>query len=205
MNNGFGISAEEEISSLQLIFERKRISYDLLRANFGSPARVNNILTWLESKNFISKMEGSERWEIHYEKIKEYLGAKGVSVKESEENEQEEKLDKVCQPQEQNLNTATKSQISDDVLFIMFGAVPNIVVGFWLLCLVALDKSNSEFCDVLVGVGLLGIVVFLGAMFVKLGFEKFVEYIMLLILTGMFVYPAMFVIGGMILGSMGYL
>jgi S-DNA-T family DNA segregation ATPase FtsK/SpoIIIE len=44
--------------------ERRRISQDLLKANFGSSARATNILSVLEMKEFISKPEGTNRWEL---------------------------------------------------------------------------------------------------------------------------------------------
>lgn len=41
----------------------------MLKAHFGSSARATNMLSVLEMKGFISKPEGSNRWEIHYEMI----------------------------------------------------------------------------------------------------------------------------------------
>ncbi len=66
---GLGASAEEILQALELIKERRRVSQDLLKANFGSSARATNILSVLEMKGYISKPEGSNRWEIHYELI----------------------------------------------------------------------------------------------------------------------------------------
>jgi len=70
---GLGSSAEEIISALNLILERRRVSQDLLKANFGSSARATNILSVLEMKGFITKPEGSNRWEIHYDLIEAQL------------------------------------------------------------------------------------------------------------------------------------
>ena len=73
--DGLGTSPEELLQALRLIMERKRVSQDLLKANFGSSARATNILSVLEMKGFISKPEGSNRWEIHYEMIQEQITA----------------------------------------------------------------------------------------------------------------------------------
>ena len=70
---GLGSSAEEIIDALNLILERRRVSQDLLKANFGSSARATNILSVLEMKGFITKPEGSNRWEIHYDLIEAQL------------------------------------------------------------------------------------------------------------------------------------
>ena len=67
--DGLGASGEEILQALELIKERRRVSQDLLKANFGSSARATNILSVLEMKGYISKPEGSNRWEIHYEMI----------------------------------------------------------------------------------------------------------------------------------------
>ena len=61
------------VPALKLIMERRRISQDLLKANFGSSARATNILSVLEMKEFISKPEGTNRWEIRFDMIEEYL------------------------------------------------------------------------------------------------------------------------------------
>ncbi|MBR3604353.1 MAG: DNA translocase FtsK 4TM domain-containing protein [Elusimicrobiaceae bacterium] len=67
--DGLGTSPEELLQALTLIMERRRVSQDLLKANFGSSARATNILSVLEMKGFITKPEGSNRWEIHYDLI----------------------------------------------------------------------------------------------------------------------------------------
>ncbi len=67
--DGLGTKPEEILQALQLIKERKRVSQDLLKAHFGSSARATNILSVLEMRGFITKPEGSNRWEIHYDLI----------------------------------------------------------------------------------------------------------------------------------------
>lgn len=71
--DGLGTSPEELLQALRLITERRRVSQDLLKANFGSSARATNILSVLEMKGFISKPEGSNRWEIHYDLIESQI------------------------------------------------------------------------------------------------------------------------------------
>jgi S-DNA-T family DNA segregation ATPase FtsK/SpoIIIE len=70
---GLGTSREEIIQALTLVKERRRISQDLLKAHFGSSARATNILSVLEMKGFISKPEGTNRWEVHFDLIDAYL------------------------------------------------------------------------------------------------------------------------------------
>lgn len=67
--DGLGASAEEMTQALTLILERRRVSQDLLKAHFGSSARATNILSVLEMKGYITKPEGSNRWEIHFDLI----------------------------------------------------------------------------------------------------------------------------------------
>jgi len=71
--DGLGASAEEMIQALTLILERRRVSQDLLKAHFGSSARATNILSVLEMKGYITKPEGSNRWEIHFDQIEQGL------------------------------------------------------------------------------------------------------------------------------------
>ncbi len=73
--DGLGTSPEELLQALKLVTERKRVSQDLLKAHFGSSARATNILSVLEMKGFITKPEGSNRWEIHYDLIEEQINA----------------------------------------------------------------------------------------------------------------------------------
>ncbi len=70
---GKGGSSEELIAALKLINERRRVSQDLLKAHFGSSARATNILSILEVNKFIHKPEGSNRWEIFFDKIENHL------------------------------------------------------------------------------------------------------------------------------------
>ncbi len=64
---------KELIEALGLIQERKRVSQDLLKAHFGSSSRATNILSLLEVKGFITKPEGTNRWEINFDFIEEFL------------------------------------------------------------------------------------------------------------------------------------
>ena len=66
-------SLKDLIPALTLINERKRVSQDLLKANFGSSARATNILSILEMRGFITKPEGTNKWQINYDRISEYL------------------------------------------------------------------------------------------------------------------------------------
>ncbi|MHB9154123.1 MAG: FtsK/SpoIIIE family DNA translocase [Endomicrobiales bacterium] len=64
---------QELFSALNLVRERKRVSQDLLKAHFGSSARATNILSLLETRGFIHKPEGTNRWMIYFDKINDYL------------------------------------------------------------------------------------------------------------------------------------
>lgn len=65
-------SKKELIDALKLAFERKRISYDLLKTNgFGN--RAADVLSRLEVEGFIRKPEGTNRWEVFTDKIEEFL------------------------------------------------------------------------------------------------------------------------------------
>lgn len=59
--------------ALELILERRRVSQDLLKAHFGSSSKATDILSLLEIKGFIYKPEGTNRWQIFFDKIEEYL------------------------------------------------------------------------------------------------------------------------------------
>ncbi len=61
--------------ALRLIMERKRVSQDLLKAHFGSSARATNVLSLLEVKGFIHKPEGTNKWDIYFDKIDDYFRA----------------------------------------------------------------------------------------------------------------------------------
>jgi S-DNA-T family DNA segregation ATPase FtsK/SpoIIIE len=66
-------SVKDLYQALVLVRERKRVSQDLLKAHFGSSAKATNILSLLETKGFIHKPEGTNRWQIHFDKINEFL------------------------------------------------------------------------------------------------------------------------------------
>jgi S-DNA-T family DNA segregation ATPase FtsK/SpoIIIE len=74
-----GFDADKErgskdlIPALKLINERRRISQDLLKANFGGSARATNILSILEMEGFVSKPEGTNKWRVDFDKISQYL------------------------------------------------------------------------------------------------------------------------------------
>lgn len=68
---------KDMIEALKLILERHRVSQDLLKAHLGSSARATNVLSLLEVKEFIRKPEGSNRWEINFDMIEEFLGKIG--------------------------------------------------------------------------------------------------------------------------------
>ncbi len=71
--------------ALELILERKRVSQDLLKAHFGSSARATNLLSLLETRGFINKPEGTNRWTIYFDKISEFLAGAGPSGGDSPE------------------------------------------------------------------------------------------------------------------------
>ena len=73
--SGSGGSSEELINAMRLIMERRRVSQDLLKAHFGSSARATNLLSILETHGFIRKPEGSNRWEIDFDKIGSHMDA----------------------------------------------------------------------------------------------------------------------------------
>ncbi len=69
----FGVEPLEFSQALKLVLERRRVSQDLLKSQFGSSARATNLLSLLEVKELIHKPEGSNRWEIHFDRIEDYL------------------------------------------------------------------------------------------------------------------------------------
>jgi S-DNA-T family DNA segregation ATPase FtsK/SpoIIIE len=71
----FGVTALEFSQALKLVLERRRVSQDLLKSQFGSSARATNILSLLEVKGLIHKPDGSNRWEIHFDEIEACLRA----------------------------------------------------------------------------------------------------------------------------------
>jgi S-DNA-T family DNA segregation ATPase FtsK/SpoIIIE len=70
--------SKDLIPALKLINERKRISQDLLKANFGGSARATNILSILEMEGFILKPEGTNKWQINFDKISKYLETNNI-------------------------------------------------------------------------------------------------------------------------------
>ncbi len=64
---------EDLYSALLLIKERKRISQDLLKAHFKSSAKATDILSLLEVKGFIYKPEGTNKWNINFDRVEEML------------------------------------------------------------------------------------------------------------------------------------
>ncbi len=82
---GKGSSSEEMLAALRLVLERRRVSQDLLKAHFGSSARATNILSILEMNGFIHKPEGSNRWEIFFDKIESHLNAQPAAAPQQEE------------------------------------------------------------------------------------------------------------------------
>ncbi len=76
---GKGSSSEEMLAALRLVLERKRVSQDLLKAHFGSSSRATNILSILEMSGFIHKPEGSNRWEIYFDKIEAHINSQAAA------------------------------------------------------------------------------------------------------------------------------
>ena len=113
---------EEKIQALRLIMKRKRISQALLRANFGSSARVINILSWLESNGFISKPEDLDRWKIYYDKIEKYLADNNIEC-------ETENVDQQSEPW-------YLKQVTDDMLgnfFFLYLPVIAVIIGVLML------------------------------------------------------------------------
>ena len=76
--DGKGGAKDKDLqAALKLVLERRRVSQDLLKAHFGSSARATDLLSTLEVKGFINKPEGTNRWEIFFDKIEDYLKAVG--------------------------------------------------------------------------------------------------------------------------------
>ena len=69
----FGVEPLEFSQALKLVLERRRVSQDLLKSQFGSSARATNILSLLEVKEMIHKPEGTNRWEINFDMIEAYM------------------------------------------------------------------------------------------------------------------------------------
>ncbi|MBI5210839.1 MAG: DNA translocase FtsK 4TM domain-containing protein [Elusimicrobia bacterium] len=71
----YGVEPGEFRDALKLVLERRRVSQDLLKSQFGSSARATNILSLLEVKGMIHKPEGTNRWDINFDAISAYLSA----------------------------------------------------------------------------------------------------------------------------------
>lgn len=69
----YGVEPLEFSQALKLVLDRKRVSQDLLKSQFGSSARATNLLSLLEVKGLIRKPEGSNRWEIDFDQIVDTL------------------------------------------------------------------------------------------------------------------------------------
>ena len=91
--DGLGTTPEEQLQALRLIKERRRVSQDLLKAHFGSSARATNMLSVLEMRGYISKPEGSNRWEINYDLIDQ--GIEELSSLPFEKNYEEPEYESV--------------------------------------------------------------------------------------------------------------
>jgi S-DNA-T family DNA segregation ATPase FtsK/SpoIIIE len=59
--------------ALELVLERKKVSYDLMRANGFSGPKATNLISLMEIKGFIEKPVGAKQWEIYFESIENYL------------------------------------------------------------------------------------------------------------------------------------
>jgi S-DNA-T family DNA segregation ATPase FtsK/SpoIIIE len=82
---------QELDEALRLVVERKRVSQDLLKAHFGSSARATNVLSLMEVKGFIHKPEGTNRWEIDFDRIQDYWRSGHLSARAAAAAEEERK------------------------------------------------------------------------------------------------------------------
>ena len=80
---------QELDEGLRLVMERKRVSQDLLKAHFGSSARATNVLSLMEMKGFIHKPEGTNRWEIEFDRIQDYWRSTAESARAAAEAKKE--------------------------------------------------------------------------------------------------------------------
>jgi len=69
----FGIEPLDATRAMKLVLDRKRVSQDLLKSQFGSSAKATNLLSFLEVKGFILKPEGAHRWQVQLDKIEDHL------------------------------------------------------------------------------------------------------------------------------------
>ncbi len=72
---------DEMDQALRLIMERKRVSQDLLKSHFGSSARATNVLSLLEVRGYIQKPEGTNKWEINFDKIEDLFRSGSLKAK----------------------------------------------------------------------------------------------------------------------------
>lgn len=71
---------QELDEALRLIMERRRVSQDLLKSHFGSSSRASNVLSLLEVKGYIHKPEGTNKWEINFDRIEDLFRSGSSSV-----------------------------------------------------------------------------------------------------------------------------
>ncbi|MBL8023235.1 MAG: DNA translocase FtsK 4TM domain-containing protein [Elusimicrobia bacterium] len=71
---------QELDQALRLIIERRRVSQDLLKSHFGSSSRASNVLSLLEVKGYIRKPEGTNKWDINFDKIEDLFRTGNSSV-----------------------------------------------------------------------------------------------------------------------------
>ncbi len=154
MSNDFGLSSEEKIQALQLISERRRISFDLLKAHFGSSAKATNAISCLEMNGFINKPEGSERWEILYDKIEKYLSDKGISLDEYQENEDSVQFDTVYQPNESNNGNKSewKFKILNTKIIYILSLITGAITGISVTYCMHKKASGLFLLSLLVGI-----------------------------------------------------
>ena len=113
---------KEKIQALRLIMERRRISQNLLRAQFGSSAQAINILNCLEFNGFISKPEDLDRWKIYYDKIEKYLADNNIEC-------ETENVDQQSEPW-------YLKQVTDDMwgnFFFLYLPVIAVIIGVLML------------------------------------------------------------------------
>lgn len=72
VSKDYSVSSEDLVKALKLILERRRVSRDLFEVHFGS-SRAVRILDFLEVEGYIHMPGGTNRWEIFFDKIENYL------------------------------------------------------------------------------------------------------------------------------------
>jgi S-DNA-T family DNA segregation ATPase FtsK/SpoIIIE len=76
--------AQQLLPVLKLVKERGRVSQDILKANFGGSAKASNILSLLEIKGFIFKPEGTNKWQINWTRVDQFLDEHNASKSSQE-------------------------------------------------------------------------------------------------------------------------